>query len=116
MPTGTITRFLVEKSKMEMTTGYFLKNEQDQENKLNICIKNNERVWSEYTYYRWGFFLFFITWKISMGWIRELFREKRQSTPKIHISGTFSTQDILKLQIFIANMSPLKTLNTKDLS
>ena len=46
MLTGTITRFLVEKSKMEMTTGYFLKNEQDQENKLNICIKNNLRDWS----------------------------------------------------------------------
>ena len=61
---STISRFLVEKGyKWKGPQIVYINNEQDQENKLNFLSKIRKDL-ELCTYYRWNFFLSFITRKI----------------------------------------------------
>ena len=86
---STISRFFVEKGyKWRGPQIVYRNNEQDQENRLEFCIKNKERNWSDVLITDEASFYFY--YQENMDGLHQVIhsREQKQSTPKKFMFGS----------------------------
>ena len=102
----TISRFLVDKGfKWKGPQIVFRNNEQDQQNKLEFCLKNKDRNWEdvlitdEVSFYLWS--------PGKNRWVAAgdtYQRTKTKYSNKVHEWGAFSSKGVIELQFFTENM------------
>ena len=98
----TISRFLVDKGfKWKGPQIVFRNNEQDQQNRLEFCLKNKDRNWEdaliadEVSFYLWS--------PGKNRWVAAgdtYQRTKTKYSNKVHAWGAFSSKGIIELQFF----------------
>ena len=102
----TISRFLVDKGfKWKGPQIVFRNNEQDQQNRLEFCLKNKDRNWEdvlitdEVSFYLWspGKNRWFAACETYQ-------RTKTKYSNKVHALGAFSSKGVIELQFFTGNM------------
>ena len=101
----TISRFLIDKGfKWKGSQIVFRNNEQDQQNRLEFCLKNKDRNWEdvlitdEVSFYLWS--------PGKNRWVAAgdtYQRTKKKYSNKVYAWGAFSSKGVIELQFFTGN-------------